>query len=168
MKTTIVHGVILFFLLFSPFAGAQKVYKGKVKVFQQLMEKKKGYLNMQLDITVCGLPVGKHRSLLLMPMLKAGRDSLVLQPIVLNGRNKQKMYERTLALHGKRMADDGAYMVLPNYSSSILQIPYEQEFPYRKWMKDAQLILVGQFCDYDGNPVQTHVDILTEKIRITD
>lgn len=168
MKTTFVYGVILFFLLSSPFAGAQKMYKGKVNVLQQLMEKKKGYLSMQLDITVCGLAVGKHQSLLLMPMLKSGRDSLVMQPIVLNGRNKHKMYDRAVSLHGKRVADDGAYMVLRNYPSSLLQIPYEQEFPFRKWMKDAHLILVGQLCDYDGNPVETYVDTLTEKICFTD
>ena len=62
-------------------------------------------LNLQIDLS--GLSVGRYQSLAIAPMLREGRDSLKLQPIVVNGANKQKMYERTLAFKGKVVADDG-------------------------------------------------------------
>lgn len=167
MKITLLYSVILLFLVCSPFTLAQKVYKGKVNVFQHVAKKEKGYLFMNMEISICALPVGKHQSMLLMPMLKAGKDSLVMQPIVLNGVNKQKMYDRAFSLHGKCIADDGAYVVVQNYPRALQQIVYEQKIPYRKWMENAELILVGQLCNYDGYPVKTYMDILTEKIRIT-
>lgn len=67
-------------------------------------------LNLQIDLS--GLSVGRYQSLAIAPMLREGRDSLKLQPIVVNGANKQKMYERTLAFKGKVVADDGGYLVV--------------------------------------------------------
>ena len=53
-------------------------------------------LRLDLTISVCGLSVGRYQTLSLMPMLRSDRDSVVMAPVVLNGANKQKMYDRTL------------------------------------------------------------------------
>lgn len=165
MKTTL-YSLLLFLFLCTSFAEAQKVYKGKVNVFQQTLKKKDGKLLMEMEVSVCGISVGTQQSLLLLPMLKAGRDSLVMQPIVINGTNKQEMYNRAVALKGKVVADDGAFLVIKNDPGALIQFTYTQEVVYRKWMEEAGLLLVGQFCNYNGDPKQTFIDTLTDKIRI--
>lgn len=165
MKTTL-YSLLIFLFLFAPFVEAQKVYKGKVNVFQQTLKKKGGKLVMEMEVSVCGIAVGSQQSLLLLPMLKAGRDSLVMQPVVINGTNKQEMYNRAVALRGKAVADDGAFLVIKNDPNALIQFTYTQAVPFRGWMQDASLVLVGQFCNYNGDPKQTFIDTLTEKIRI--
>lgn len=165
MKTTL-YSLLIFLFLFAPFVEAQKVYKGKVNVFQQTLKKKGGKLVMEMEVGVCGIAVGSQQSLLLLPMLKAGRDSLVMQPVVINGTNKQEMYNRAVALKGKAAADGGAFLVIKNDPNALIQFTYTQTIPFRQWMQDASLVLVGQFCNYNGDPKQTFIDTLTEKIRI--
>ena len=88
----------------------------------------------------------------------------MLQPIVVNGANKQKMYERTLALKGKTVADDGAYLVVKNKPTQLREIVYRKEVPFQFWMKGAELVLVGHLKDYDGIAQQVYVNVLTDNL----
>ena len=81
-------------------AGAQvpiQSYRGQVSVKQNRIEREGNSLRLDLTISVCGLSVGRYQTLSLMPMLRSDRDSVVMAPVVLNGANKQKMYDRILS-----------------------------------------------------------------------
>lgn len=101
-----------------------------------------------------------------MPMLRSGKDSLLMAPVVLNGVNKQKMYDRTVVFQGKEVADGHAYTVIRNTPLLIREIPYRISLPYRPWMKESQLVLVGELDNYEGSPVRTFVNILTDRLGI--
>ena len=128
-------------------AGAQvpiQSYRGQVSVKQNRIEREGNSLRLDLTISVCGLSVGRYQTLSLMPMLRSDRDSVVMAPVVLNGANKQKMYDRTLVFEGKKAADGDTYTV----------------------MKNAALILVGELDNYEGAPLRTFVNVLTEHLDI--
>ena len=140
-------------------AGAQvpiQSYRGQVSVKQNRIEREGNSLRLDLTISVCGLSVGRYQTLSLMPMLRSDRDSVVMAPVVLNGANKQKMYDRTLVFEDKKAADGDAYT----------EIPYELSIPYHPWMKNAALILVGELDNYEGAPLRTFVNVLTEHLDI--
>ena len=99
-------------------------------------------------------------------MLRSDRDSVVMAPVVLNGVNKQKMFDRTLVFEGKKAADGDAYTVIKNTPELIREIPYELSIPYQPWMKNAALILVGELDNYEGAPLRTFVNVLTEHLDI--
>lgn len=157
---------ILFLFLTSFLFSAQAqttIYRGMVSVKENKVGVEDNVLTLNMDISLCGLSVGRYKTLTLIPMLRAGKDSVLLQPVVVNGVNKQKMYARTLAFKGKEAADAGAYVVLKNDPSLIQQVSYKKAIPYQPWMKNAQLILVGEVCNYNGSPQQTFVNVLTDR-----
>lgn len=150
-------------------AGAQvpvQTYQGQVYVKQNRIEREGNSLRLDLTISVCGLSVGRYQALSLMPMLRNERDSLIMAPVVLNGANKQKMYDRTLVFQGKKVADGDTYAIIKNTPELIREIPYELSIPYRPWMKNAALILVGELDNYEGSPLRTFVNVLTEHLDI--
>ena len=111
MRTTLYILISLFAVLFCRAQELSSDYRGMIYVKENCVEQQGDNLLLDLQIDLSGLPVGRYQSLALVPMLRDGRDSLMLQPIVVNGANKQKMYERTLAFKGKTVADEGAYLV---------------------------------------------------------
>lgn len=150
-------------------AGAQvpvQTYQGQVSVKQNHIEREGNTLRIDLTISVSGLSVGRYQTLSLMPMLRSGKDSLLMAPVVLNGVNKQKMYDRTVVFQGKEVADGHAYTVIRNTPLLIREIPYRISLPYRPWMKESQLVLVGELDNYEGSPVRTFVNILTDRLGI--
>lgn len=164
MKTTV---YILLFLLATLSCPAQEVlstYQGIVTVKANKVEKQGDNLTLEMSIDLCGLSVGRYQTLSIIPMLRAGHDSLRLQPIVVNGANKQKMYERTLSFQGRAIADNGAYVVLKNDPKVLREVNYRVTIPCKSWMKGSEFILVGQFNNYDGQPQQTYSDILTKQL----
>lgn len=76
------------------------------------------------------------------------------------------MYDRTLVFEGKKVADGDAYTVIKNTPELIREIPYELSIPYHPWMKNAALILVGELDNYEGAPLRTFVNVLTEHLDI--
>lgn len=126
-------------------AGTYTILPGQVSVKQNRIEREGNSLRLDLTISVCGLSVGRYQTLSLMPMLRSDRDSVVMAPVVLNGVNKQKMFDRTLVFEGKKAADGDAYTVIKNTPELIREIPYELSIPYQPWMKNAALILVGSW-----------------------
>ena len=158
---------ILFFLFTVLSCPAQELlsdYRGMVYVRENSVEKQGDNLMLNLQIDLSGLSVGRYQSLAIAPMLREGRDSLKLQPIVVNGANKQKMYERTLAFKGKVVADDGGYLVVKNQPTLLREVTYRMAVPFESWMKGAELVLVGELKNYDGVTKEVYINILTDNL----
>ena len=112
MKTSVY--IFFFFLIMQvlPSQAQTSVYQGMVNIKQNKIELEKGVLLLDMNVSLCGLSVARHQSLLLTPVLRNGSNSLRLQPIRVNGANKQKMYKRAVAFQGKVTADGNAYVCL--------------------------------------------------------
>ena len=119
-----------------------------------------------MNVSLCGLSVARHQSLLLTQVLRNGDKSLRLQPIRVNGANKQKMYKRALVLQGKVAANGNTYVTLESDPALLQEVAYKKEVPFQAWMEHAELILVGELNNYDDIPVQTYTDVLTDDLDI--
>lgn len=166
MKTSFY--IFFFFLIMQvlPSQAQTSVYKGMVNIKQNKIELEKGVLSLDMNVSLSGLSVAPHQSLLLTPVLRNGSNSLRLQPIRINGANKQKMYKRALEFQGKAVADDNAYVILESDPTLLQEISYKKEVPFQAWMEHAELILVGELNNYDDIPVQTYTDVLTDDLNI--
>lgn len=166
MKTSFY--IFFFFLIMQvlPSEAQTAVYQGMVNIKPNKIELEKGVLSLDMNVSLCGLSVARHQSLLLTPVLRNGNKSLRLQPIRVNGANKQKMYKRTLALQGKMVADGNTYVTLASDPALLQEITYKKEVPFQAWMEHAELILVGELNNYDDIPVQTYTDVLTDDLDI--
>lgn len=166
MKTSFY--IFFFFLIMQvlPSQAQTFVYKGMVNIKQNKIELEKGVLSLDMNVSLSGLSVAPHQSLLLTPILRNGSNSLRLQPIRINGANKQKMYKRALEFQGKAVADDNAYVILESDPTLLQEISYKKEVPFQAWMEHAELILVGELNNYDDIPVQTYTDVLTDDLNI--
>ena len=166
MKTSFYIFLFLLVMQVMPSQAQTSVYQGIVNIKPNKIELEKGVLSLDLNVSLCGLSVARHQSLLLTPVLRNGTNSLRLQPIRVNGANKQKMYKRALALQGKVAADGNAYVVLESDPSLLQEVAYKKELPYQPWMEHAELILLGELNNYDDIPVQTYTDVLTDDMDI--
>lgn len=142
------------------------VYNGLVNIKQNKAEVVDGLLTLDMNILLSGVSVGRYQTLSLVPVLRNGNNLLRLSPIRINGANKQKMYERTIAFEGKRVADGDAYVVLKSNPGLLQEISYKKEISFQPWMEEAELILLGELNNYDDIPIQTYKDVLTDRLYI--
>lgn len=166
MKTSFY--IFFFFLIMQvlPSQAQTSIYQGMVNIKPNKIELEKGVLSLDINVCLYGLSVARHQSLLLTPVLRNGDNSLRLQPIRLNGANKQKMYKRALAFQGKVAANGDAYVILESNPALLQEVAYKKEVPFHAWMEHAELILVGELNNYDDIPVQTYTDVLTDDLNI--
>jgi hypothetical protein len=121
-----------------------------------------------MDVKVDHIDIDRYESLSLKLVLKGSGQgqTLTLPPIVINGANKRQMYERKVALLGLATAKGSAYAVLKNDPELIQFLAYVRAVPYKAWMDNCQLILVGERQDYNNNTVQTFTNVLEKKLRV--
>lgn len=167
MKVLLYTALLLLGVL-SPLFGQtlSQSYKGLVAVKQNKIELIDNMLVLNMNIDLCGLSVSRYNSLELTFMLRNGNDAILLQPIIVNGANKQKMYERALALKGRQTADAGAYVVLKNDPALLQEVSYKKAMPFQPWMDNAELVLVGKVLNYKGAIEKSFTDILGNRLNV--
>ena len=141
-------------------------YNGLINIKQNKAEVEGNLLKLDMDILLSGLSVGRYQTLILTPVLRKDNYLLRLSPIRINGANKHKMYERTVAFQGKQVADKNAYVVLKSAPTLLQEVNYKKEISFRPWMENAELLLLGELTDYDDIPVQTYTNVLTDRLYI--
>lgn len=146
--------------------ASREVYRGEVSVKQNKAEYVNKKLVLDFDISLCGLSIGRYQSLVLMPMLRFEKDSLIMPPVIVNGANKQKMYERAVELKGEEEAREAAYAIVKNDPEYIQVVSYKKTLPYRPWMSRAELVLIGELENYQGEAIQTFINVLTKNLDL--
>lgn len=166
MKKIYIIGLLLACLCCAARPQERKIYRGEVRVKQDSFVISHDRLRLDMHLSFSGLKVGRTQSLELTPVLFDGKRQVRLQPVVINGANKQKMFRRAIRFHGEKAARGAAYLVVKNEPAYLQEIVYTQSIPYLDWMNDARLLLEGRLCNYAGNPVITFTDELTDRIVI--
>lgn len=166
MKTNYIIGLLLVCLSCAARPQEHKLYRGEIKVKQDSFVVNDSRLQLDMHIAFSGLKVGRTQRLELTPVLCNGQQQIRLQPIIINGTNKQKMYRRALRFHSEETVRGAAYLIVKNEPGYLQEIFYTQSVPYCEWMKEARLVLEGRLCNYAGRPVNMTVDELTDRIVI--
>lgn len=120
---------------------AQTDYTGRAAV-ERSVEKVGGDVKVQLEIALDSLDMHAQHALVLTPVLQAkdGKTEKALAPVVVNGRIRQKAYERKTAL-GYADETETPYAVVRRKNGTSQEVAYEVAVPYEKWMRGANLLL---------------------------
>lgn len=128
---------------------------GSVNTFAQTVEspisvscndlmQKGDSLYIDATIRVQGKLIESRKSLTLTPMLESSTQKEGLPSILLNGKNRQKVYQREVAL--KNLQDEPRYKVLRASDAVEHTIPYKMTVAWEPWMKDARFVLAQDLC----------------------
>ena len=125
----------------------QEFYRGELFVTGQHFSLTNGHLNVELSVDFEGLKMPSDESLTVTPVLKNGEYEQELPAVLINGTEKQKVYQRTQALAaGKR--NDAKVRISPipavvirNDHAASRAFTYKVSVPYEQWMERAILLL---------------------------
>lgn len=166
MKRAFIY--ILFLLttgLYSTELKAQNIYLGEIKVIQTRFEQKGDSVYIEMNVNLNGLPVHKNQSFILTPVIETEKEVEELPSIVINGKKREKAYQRALAFnHG--IPPFPIYTTVPVNQWSREQISYKVAIPYEKWMKNSTLNLQQNFCEYNGEKRLISIKMLAKSITL--
>ncbi|WP_321480657.1 DUF3868 domain-containing protein [uncultured Bacteroides sp.] len=151
-------------------AFAQEVYKGEISLTGKEIYVSEGNLHVRMNVNYEGLKMASNESLTLTPLLKSPDYCLELPSILVNGLEQQKVYHRTEVLSGgkyskkKNSRFNAPAIVIKNDPKSIRQFSYQVQIPYRKWMKDAVLLMNSRECGCNGKPAKEFQDKIADAI----
>ena len=124
----------------------QEFYRGELFVTGQHFSLTNGHLNVELSVDFEGLRMPSDESLTVTPVLKNGEYEQELPAVLINGAEKQKVYQRTQALAaGKRnnakvRTSPIPAVVIRNDHAASRAFTYKVSVPYEQWMERATLI----------------------------
>lgn len=136
----------------------QTLYGGRIAVEYTEPARHRGdSLTISFRLTADSLALESERSLTLTPLLE-GADTLRLQPLLLNGRNRHQVYRRNLSLGAET---PGAYYdVLKMTGRTEKSIDYRQTFFFEPWMETARLALEADLCGCGGHTEEITREVL--------
>lgn len=113
----------------------------EIKVKDKIVEKADGTLliGMTLDFGEIEVPAGK--SIVCTPVVAAGDSVRALTPLIVSGRDRHILYERT----GRTYATHGEYE-LRRENGKPQTFEYTTRTPMAPWMKKSEVALVTDLC----------------------
>ena len=147
MKKAFIYTIFLLTAgLFLTELKAQEVYLGEVKIIQnRFSEHEETAFISEMNVNLNGLPVHKNQAFILTPVVETEKESEELPSIVINGKRREKAYQRALAInHGHPPFPIYTTVIVNQWSRE--RIAYNVVIPYETWMRDAKLNLRENFC----------------------
>lgn len=139
-------------------AQQKKIYNDGIIVTMHTLEQQGDSLLIDMELDVNKLVLSSRRSLTLTPVLEGKETEQSLLPILLNGRNRHKVYVRDLSIH-KREAD-AYYAEVKMSGKNRKVIHYRQAIPFAAWMSEANLMLNEDLCGCGGYTRETADEVL--------
>lgn len=120
-------------------------------------------LYINATITVRSDLVNSKESLTLTPVLESSAQKMGLPSILINGKNRNKVYQREIALNN--LKDEPRFVVINAKEVPVATVSYEMTIPFEPWMKDARFVLVQNLC---GCGHEEGIDelLIADKIRM--
>lgn len=130
-------------------ARQQPFYDNRLTLEQEEKPELRGdslYIGFRLDFD--RLRLETDRSLTLTPLL-AGKDTVRMKPVVLNGRNRHRVYRRDLSLG---LEQPGTYYaVVKTTGRAKKSLVYRDTLLFEPWMAGATVILEEDLCGCGGH-----------------
>ncbi len=141
-------------------------YRGRILVRQTTFERDGDSVRIEMNVGLNGVTVSSPSFVLLTPILKTDRQTRELPSVLLNGRNRQKAYER---LEGLRHRPEGIQTVIEAGDKNAKQeYLYKVSIPYEQWMEGAEFLLAEEQCDCNGPIIQYSVELLAKTMDYRD
>ena len=162
--------ILLLLPLFS--LCGQEAYMGQIQVTRRSFSLSGSQLNVQVDVNYEGLQMPSDESLTLTPFLLEEGQVLDLPSILINGSEKQKVYERTRVLGEKtdkrNSKNKVPSVVLKNDHKSSRRFTYKVSIPFREWMTQSNLMLRTEECGCNGKEAGIYEDKIASGILLPD
>ncbi len=153
------------------FCPGQEFYRGELFVTGQHFSLTDGLLNVELSVDFENLQMPSDESLTVTPVLKNGEYEQELPAVLINGAEKQKVYQRTQALaagkrNGKVRTSPIPAVVVRNDRAVSRAFTYKVSIPYEEWMEHAVLLLRSQECACHGRKGDNYEDKIADGLRL--
>ena len=153
------------------FCPGQEFYRGELFVTGQHFSLTDGHLNVELSVDFENLQMPSDESLTVTPVLKNGEYEQELPAVLINGAEKQKVYQRTQALaagkrNGKVCTSPIPAVVVRNDRAVSRAFTYKVSIPYEEWMEHAVLLLRSQECACHGRKGDSYEDKIADGLRL--
>lgn len=165
------YSILLLLLPLFPLSG-QEAYMGQIQVTRRSFSLSGNQLHIQMDVNYEGLQMPSDESLTLTPFLLTGEQTFDLPSILINGAEKQKVYERTRVLGGTSDTRTGKNsapsVILKNDRKASRRFTYKVAVPFREWMAQADLMLHTEECGCNGKEAGAYDDRIVSGILLPE
>lgn len=110
-------------------------------VEKKLIERSGDYLLVDLTLNLSDLDIKSNRAVTFTPVIQRGDSLTRLPPLIVNGRNRQILYERT----GRNPIDDGEFAIRRK-NGAEQRFDYRTCVPYARWMGKSEMAMVTDEC----------------------
>ncbi|MDR2979161.1 MAG: DUF3868 domain-containing protein [Bacteroidales bacterium] len=119
------------------------------------LRKKGNTLSIDATITIPGDAVKSKNFIELTPVLETSNQKMGLPSILVNGKNRQKVYDRMVALGN--LEEEPRFAVVKAAEAGEHKVEYKTTILWEDWMRDARFVLVQDLCgcgkETPGEPI---------------
>lgn len=144
---------ILGWLACLPIGGSAQNAVSDISVTQNKTEVRDSTLYVNFDIDISRADIKSNQGIVLIPAIQSGNTTKTLPAIIINGRNRQISYTRTVGRKNKQASHGEPYAVVKMNKKTEAVIPYSVELPFEAWMENSTLLLGEDICGC-GNTIQ--------------
>ena len=133
-------------LLSAVTAGAQEIV-----VKDKIVEKAGSSLVMGMTLDLSQIRLAGNRSIVCTPVIVRGDSIRPLAPVIINGRSRHILYERT-----GRNRQENQEIELRRHNGKEQTVDYQVRTPYASWMNNAEVALVTDECGCGWEAMQSN------------
>jgi len=122
-------------------ANVRAQVNNTLRVEKKLIERSGDYLLVDLTLNLSDLDIKSNRAVTFTPVIQRGDSLTRLPPLIVNGRNRQILYERT----GRNPIDDGEFAIRRK-NGAEQRFDYRTRVPYARWMGKSEMAMVTDEC----------------------
>jgi len=123
-----------------------------------------GKLKVGMEVNYEGLDLPSDEYLTLPPLLISGVERLRLPSILLNGRTRQKVYERSRLLG--RAVGTAPSVVVRDGARGNRHFRYSVSVPFREWMSGSTLFFRTEECGCNGSLASVYTDSIASDVLL--
>ena len=129
--------------LFAAFEAttAQVNYMNQITVENQVISKRAGTTNIDMDFILNNLRLDKNDMLIITPVVVSGQNEVELEPMAVKGSLRNKVLERPFEWKGKTHLPMPAENQVVRRNGTSQTLHYRTNFPFDEWQRQAQLVL---------------------------
>lgn len=145
---------------------AQEFYRGEMFVTSQHFSLEDNRLNVEIAVDFEGLKMPADESLTVTPALRGEGHEQELPSVLINGSEKQKVYQREQAFANGKKTSPIPAVVIRNDTGASRVFKYTVGVPYEEWMQQAAIVMYSQECACHGKKGEAYEDLITDRIRL--
>lgn len=109
MKKVLFFIIIVFVFAFNETLFAQKICNDRMEIFGPQVYVSGDYLYIDMEINYFGLSIGSRESIRITPVIRSDTGRLCFPPVILNGSEQYKIYQRSVAFNERKKEKDACY-----------------------------------------------------------